>query len=44
MLFAADQVALNSAIENAVFVVPDDVKKLAEVHAERTGTLPADMQ
>ncbi len=44
LLFAADQVALNSLIENDVFAVPDDVKKLAEAHAERAAPVAGDMQ
>jgi len=44
MLFAADEVALNSSLANHVFEVPEDVRKLAEVRTERIGVMPSDMQ
>ena len=44
MLFAADEVALNSSIAKDVFEVPEDIRKLAETRADRAGGMPGDMQ
>ena len=44
MLFAADEVALNSSIGKDVFEVPEDIRKLAETRSDRAGGMPADMQ
>jgi hypothetical protein len=44
ILFHADEVALNAAVDTGMFELPEEVRKLAEAHSEPAGLTPADMQ